>query len=184
MFRRYRCQYEAAQKQSDGTCFASLSRKLRDAKACRHHQRDRVAGKNGSTFPVKSKAEYRWGYRKIRSTPSCQNACAFSISRNLSSADSLRRDIGSRRRNRLNTTLRAGAMESAFNNPNVTSFSAEARGTMAIPPSDCTIILMVSILSTTARILGLIPRAVHSDRTTWPYPTVNSLMTMGSASRR
>jgi hypothetical protein len=33
MFRRYRCQYEAAQKQSDWTCFASLSRKLRDAKA-------------------------------------------------------------------------------------------------------------------------------------------------------
>src|SRR6266403_1736476 len=88
MFRHYRRQYETAQKQSDGTCFASLSRKLRDAKACRHHQRDRVAGKNGSTFPVKSKAEYRWGYRKIRSTPSCQNACAFSISRNLSSADS------------------------------------------------------------------------------------------------
>src|SRR5258706_7284279 len=55
MFRRYRCQCEAAQKQSDWTCFASLSRKLRDAKACRHHQRDRVAGRMGQPFRLSQK---------------------------------------------------------------------------------------------------------------------------------
>src|SRR6266700_55586 len=123
------------------------------------------AGQNGSSLSVVSKAEYRCSHRKIRSQKYIGNAYAFSISRNLCNAASLRRDIGSRRRNRLKTTLRAGAIESAFNSPKVTSFSAQARGTMAIPPSDCTIILMVSILSTTARIFGLMPRSANRERT-------------------
>src|SRR6266849_5576519 len=163
MFRPYRYQCEAARKQIDQTCFASspqgqgsqaepsssASRLSRMGQPFRLSQKPNIDGTIGKSDPANSAIAY-----------------AFSRSRNLRRADSLRRDSGSRRRNRLNTTLRAGVMENAFNNPNATSFSAQARGTMAIPPSDCTIILMVSILSTTAKILGLMPRSVNSDSTT------------------
>jgi hypothetical protein len=80
----------------------------------------------------------------------------------------LRRDNGWRRRNRLKITERAGTMGSTLMTPSAASFSALARGTMAIPAPDCTISFMVSILSATARMFGRMPRSANNDSTTCP----------------
>src|SRR5216683_970393 len=66
MFRPYRCQCEAARERIDRTCFAP-SPQHQGIRAKRSSSAV-APGQNGSTFSAESKAEYRWDYRKIRSS--------------------------------------------------------------------------------------------------------------------
>src|SRR5258708_360592 len=67
-----------------------------------HQQHNRVAGRMGQPFRLSQKPNIDGVIGISDPQNPLINAYAFSISRNFSNAASLRRDIGSRRRNRLN----------------------------------------------------------------------------------